>query len=137
MASPFHLSVLTPEKQIFDADVTYLEAPGMDGYLGVLAHHAPLITALVPGKLVLRDLHNMDKAYAISGGFLEVSNNDAVILADAMESLDEIDLGRAQSAERRARERLGKVSDASIDAARADAALKRAVNRIKLAQSRR
>lgn len=132
MATPFHLSVLTPERSVLEEDVTYIQAPGMLGYLGVLAHHAPLISALVPGKLTVREPSGTEVEYALAGGFLEVSDNQAVILADAMERREEIDLDRARSAEKRARERLAQRS-AQVDEARAEAALKRSINRLKVA----
>jgi F-type H+-transporting ATPase subunit epsilon len=133
MATPFHLSVLTPERSVLEEDVTYIQAPGMLGYLGVLAHHAPLISALVPGKLTVRDTSGREVEYALAGGFLEVSDNQAVILADALERREEIDLDRARSAERRARERIAARHRGDVDAARAQAALERSLNRLKVA----
>jgi F-type H+-transporting ATPase subunit epsilon len=134
MAASFRLSILTPEKTVIDDDVAYVQAPGKAGYLGILAHHAPLVTALEPGLLTARGLEGEENRYCISGGFLEVSRNQVVILADAMERCDAVDVERARAAEKRARERLQRAkSDASIDMARATAALRRALNRIKLA----
>ena len=133
MATPYHLSVLTPEKAVLDQDVTYIQAPGLLGYLGVLAHHAPLISALGAGKLTVRDTSETEVTYALSGGFLEVSDNKAVILADAMERADEIDVKRADAAKERAQQRLAERYP-EIDVPRAEVALKRALNRIKIAR---
>ena len=108
-------------------------APGSEGYLGVLTDHAPLITGLIPGKLTITEADNRQIDYALSGGFLEVSNNIATILADAIEAPQKIDVERAKKAEQRARERLVRRSDPNIDAARAEAALARALNRQRLA----
>lgn len=131
MANEFKLTVLTPEKSVLDESVTYVQAPGLEGYFGVLANHAPLIAALQPGKFTVRNAAGAEKLYALSGGFLEVSDNAAVVLADALERDAEIDGGRAAEAEKRARERLEKAAhDGRIDRARAEAALKRAINRI-------
>ena len=131
--SLFHLSVLTPEKSVLEQDVSYIQAPGIAGYVGVLAHHAPLIAALAPGKLTVRDASGTEMFYALSGGFLEVSDNKAVILADALEPCPEIDVDRARESERRARDRIAKAAlDKNIDAARATASLHRAMNRIRL-----
>lgn len=136
MANPFHLSVLTPERSVLDQDVTYVHAPGLAGYFGMLAHHAPIISALMPGELVVRD-DNRETEYALSGGFLEASDNKVVILADALESIADVDVERARKAEERAEERLRRASsDASIDRARAHAALARALNRVRLAGRR-
>lgn len=136
MANPFHLSVLTPEKSVLDEDVTYVHVPGLAGYFGMLAHHAPIISALMPGELVVRD-EKGEATYALSGGFLEASENKATILADALERVGEVDVERARRAEQRANERLAHASgDASIDRARAEAALARAMNRLRLAGRR-
>lgn len=129
----FKLSVVTPEKVVLDQDVRAMIAPGSEGYLGVLTDHAPLITGLIPGKLTITEPDNSQMDYVLSGGFLEVSNNIATILADAIESLEKIDVERAKKAEQRARERLVHRSDPSIDVARAEAALARALNRQRLA----
>lgn len=127
----FKLSVVTPEKVVFEQDVRSIVAPGSEGYLGVLTNHAPLITALTPGILKVVDSEQMTSEYCVSGGFLEVSGNVATVLADAIESKEEIDLERARDAEKRARERLARRSDPDIDTVRAEAALARAVNRIR------
>lgn len=133
MAETFHLSLLTPEKSFLEAEVTSIIAPGSEGYLGVLANHAPLITALVPGKLTIKSDAG-ESIYAISGGFLEVSDNKATILADALEPPESIDVGRARRARERAEERLKDLSG-RVDTARAEAALARAINRIRIAGS--
>ncbi len=132
----FKLSVVTPEKVVFEKDVTSIVAPGMIGYLGVLTNHAPLITPLVPGRLEIKDTSNQKSVYFVSGGFLEVSSNVATILADAVERSSEIDVERAKAAEKRARERLAKRKNSEIDETRAEAALKRAIWRQKMARKR-
>jgi F-type H+-transporting ATPase subunit epsilon len=83
MAATFQLSILTPEKSVFEGPVEYLEVPGSEGYLGVLAHHAALVTALAAGKLTLRR-GGKDETLGVSGGFFEVSNNRATVLADGV-----------------------------------------------------
>ena len=134
MAEMFQLTVLTPERMVLDRQIESLVAPGADGYLGVLAHHAPLITTLAPGKLTIHDSAG-ESLYAISGGFLEVSDNRATILADAVESPREIDVERARRARERAEERLRDAAG-KWDAARAQASLARALNRIRIADNR-
>lgn len=130
----YKLSAVTPEKVVFEQDVTSIVAPGVEGYLGVLTNHAPLITPLTSGRLEIRDTSGRHTEYFISGGFLEVSKNIATILADAIELPGEIDLERAKAAEKRARERLEHRTDPQIDEARAETALKRALWRQKMAQ---
>jgi len=132
----FKLAAVTPEKVVFEQDVVSIIAPGAIGYLGVLTDHAPLITPLLPGRLQVKDADGKEAQYFVAGGFLEVSKNLATILADAIEKPQEIDIVRAQSAEKRARERLEHRVDPAIDAARAEAALKRAIWRQTIARER-
>jgi F-type H+-transporting ATPase subunit epsilon len=130
----FLLSIVTPEKIFYEEEVSSLIAPGIEGYLGVLTDHAPLITALVPGKLSLKkDLKDSEVVLAISGGFLEVLKNKVVILADALEFAKDIDLERAEKALERAKQRL-KSKEKEIDIPRALAAFKRAQNRISIGE---
>ena len=82
MASEFKLSVLTPERTVFEGPVEYVQVPGSQGYLGVLAHHAALVTALAAGDLTLRHLGGREERMSVSGGFFEVSGNRATVLAD-------------------------------------------------------
>lgn len=85
MAALFHLSILTPERSVFEGEVEYLQAPGSEGYLGVLAHHAALVTALGEGTLTVRDADGKETRWPLSGGFFEVSNNRATVLADSVD----------------------------------------------------
>ena len=83
MAALFKLSILTPEKTLFEGDVQYVEAPGTEGYFGVLAHHAALVTALASGTLTVRGASGTEERWQVEGGFFEVSNNAATVLADS------------------------------------------------------
>lgn len=127
----YRLVIVTPEKKFYEDEVNSLIAPGSLGYLGVLTDHAPLITELVPGKLTVKDAKGQEKIFAISGGFLEVLKNDVTILADSIESAEGIDFQRAEEALKRAKERL-KSKDEKADVPRAEFALTRALNRIKI-----
>jgi F-type H+-transporting ATPase subunit epsilon len=82
MANTFTLSVRTPEQAVFEGAVEYVSVPGTEGYLGVLAHHAPLVTALAQGTLTVRKDGGDVATFAVSGGFFEVSHNQATVLAD-------------------------------------------------------
>ncbi len=82
MATPFHVTVLTPERTVFEGEAIHLLAPGSEGYLGVLAHHAPLLAALKDGKLAVRLPAGNEQSYRVPGGFLEVADNRATVLAD-------------------------------------------------------
>jgi len=129
----FKLSAVTPEKVVFEQDVSSIIAPGTEGYLGVLTNHAPIITPLTAGRFEVKDTSGKHTEYFISGGFLEVSHNVATVLADAIEKPGEINIERAKAAEQRARERLAKRISPNIDETRAEAALKRALWRQKMA----
>lgn len=132
MESSYRLELLTPERTVLDTEVVSLVAPGSEGFLGVLANHAPLITGLAPGPLKLTYPAGRREIYSLTGGFLEVLNNRAVVLADAVECPDDIDIGRAKAARDRARRRL-REQPQGLDVDRAEAALKRALNRIRTA----
>lgn len=86
MASTFQLSVLTPEKTVFEDAVEYVEVPGTEGYLGVLSHHAALVTGLASGTLTVRRAGGAVTTWKVSGGFFEVSQNRATVLADSLEA---------------------------------------------------
>lgn len=131
----FKLSVLTQEKVHLQADAVHLEAPGGLGYLGVLANHAPLLTTLKPGKLVVSLRDGKDEVFAVSGGLLKVSDNEAVVLAEAVERPEDIDVDRAIQAKERAEERL-RARKVELDMERAATALQRALNRIRLHRER-
>jgi len=82
MAAEFDLSILTPERSVFEGKVEYVQVPGSEGYLGVLADHAALVTALAEGQLTVRKSGGDEVQWRVSGGFFEVSNNQATVLAD-------------------------------------------------------
>jgi len=129
------LDIVTAEQLIFSDDVDIVVAPGIDGELAVLPRHAPLMTMLQPGELRVRK--GGDETFmAITGGFLEVRPDRVTILADAAERAEDIDSARAEAAKRRAEDRLsGKLSGAEM--ARAEAALRRSLIRLKVAEKRR
>jgi len=98
MANTYKFELVTPERMLFSEDVVEMNAPGSEGYLGVLASHMPLLTALVPGevRIVLADGRN-ESSIVISGGFLEVGPAKTTLLADAAELTHEIDADAAQA----------------------------------------
>jgi len=125
----FKLEIVTPEKMIFSDEVNVVLAWGVEGQLGILPHHAPLMTMLQPGDLVIRK-GTEEEYLTISGGFLEVRPDKVVILADACERAAEIDVTRAEEAKKRAQEAL-KEAKTTVDAATAEAALRRSLARLK------
>jgi F-type H+-transporting ATPase subunit epsilon len=129
------LEIITAEHQVFADDVNVVVAPGIEGELGILPHHAPLMTMLKPGELLIRK--DGEETYmAVSGGFLEIRPDKVIILADACERAEEIDITRAEEAKRRAEERL-KTRPPGSDIARAQAALLRSLIRLRIAERRR
>ena len=127
--------IVTAERVVYSDDVDVVIAPGIEGQLGILPNHAPLLTTLQPGELVVRK-GSEEAAIFVSGGFLEVMQNRVTVLADTAERVDEIDIARAEEAKRRAEERL-RLRPTDIDSARADAALRRALVRLKVAERRK
>jgi F-type H+-transporting ATPase subunit epsilon len=85
MAKAYRLSVLTPERSVFEGEVEYLEAPGIEGYFGVLADHAAFVTALARGMVLLRPVGGGERRIAVTGGLFEVGANQATLLADTVE----------------------------------------------------
>lgn len=126
------LEVITAERQVLSDDVNTVVAPGVDGELGILPHHAPLITMLKPGELLIRK-DSQEIYLFVSGGFLEVRPDKIIILADNCERCEEIDIERAEAAKHRAEERV-KTRTPDVDTARAQAALLRSLVRLKVAE---
>jgi F-type H+-transporting ATPase subunit epsilon len=124
----FKLEIVTAERMVFSDDVTALIAWGVEGQLGILPHHAPLMTMLQPGDLVIKK-EKEEEVLAISGGFLEVRPDKVIVLADACERVDEIDIARAQETM--------KAGPLTAEAAVAEAALRRSLARLKVAERRR
>jgi F-type H+-transporting ATPase subunit epsilon len=129
------LEIVTAERQVFSEDVTTIIAEGIDGQMTILPKHAPLITMLAPGELVIRK-DGEEMYMSISGGFLEVRPEKVIVLADACERSDEIDIERAREAKKRAEERLKNISE-QIDQSRAEAALRRSMARLRVVEKHR
>jgi len=129
------LEIITAEQQVYDGEVELVVAPGIEGELGILAHHAPLMTALQPGEILIRK--DGEETYlAVTGGFLEVMGNKVTILADACERSDEINEERAQIAVDRARERMAN-QGTDMQLERAVASVRRAQVRLNVVRRRR
>lgn len=130
------LDLVTAERLAYSEDVDMVVAPGIDGQLGILPHHAPLLTALTYGELRAKRGDD-EESFAISGGFMEVQPDRVTVLADTAERAEEIDLERAEAARRRAEERLRAQEQNHVDFVRAESALRRSIIRIKVAETRR
>ena len=134
MAS-MRLDIVTAERVVYSEDVDVVVAPGVEGQLGILPHHAPLMTTLQAGELQVRK-GKEEFFLAISGGFLEVRPDRVIVLADAAERATEIDVARAEEAKRRAEEQLSR-RPPGVDMAQAEAALRRSLVRLKVAERRK
>jgi len=129
----FKLEVITPDRVVVsDGGVVSVVAPGSEGYFGVLANHAPMMAELRIGELAFRRADGTSAIMAVGGGFLQVFENSVSVLAECAELANEIDVQRAEQAKKRAEERLA-AGGPNVDAARAEAALERALNRLHVA----
>lgn len=105
MASSVHCDIVSAEKRVFSGEITQLIARGSDGELGILPHHAPLLTSLSPGPVHVYKADGGEEFFYVSGGFLEIQPNMFTILADTAErahDLDEAEAERARDAARQA-----------------------------------
>jgi len=131
--SKLKVEIVTNHGVVYRGEAEGLVAPGLDGYFGVLPRHAPLIAALGVGEVRVRHGDQWDR-YALSGGIMHVRDREAVIMAEAAEHADRIDVERARAALARAQERLRSGHNGpDTDVARAQLALARAMNRLMLA----
>ena len=133
--SPIRLDIVTAERLVYSEEVDTIIAPGIEGQLGILPHHTPLMTILQAGEMMVRK-GGEEFFLAISGGFLEVRPDRVIVLADTAERDEEIDLARAEEAKRRAEERLSEHVP-ETDVGRAEAALRRSLARLRVAEKRR
>ena len=136
-ALPTHvrLEVITPDRSVVTEQVDEVEIPGADGYFGVLPGHTPLLAVLQVGELWYR--RGGEKVYlSIAYGFAEVLPDSVTILAQLAERADEIDAARAEAARRRAEERLAKPVP-EMDFERARIALLKSLIRLQVASRAR
>ncbi|MCK6446355.1 MAG: F0F1 ATP synthase subunit epsilon [Planctomycetes bacterium] len=135
MAGELTLRVITPDRIVVDEPVESVQVPALDGSMGILPRHAPMVAALQVGVLRYK-AKGGEKVLFVSEGFAEVRGNVLRVVCEAGETAGEIDEARARDAEKRARERLAKKGNgggaAEFDAARAEAALHRAMMRLRV-----
>ena len=133
---PLVLDIVTPERLAYSGEVDAVVCPGIEGELGVLPHHAPLLTTLGFGELRIRK-GGQEELFAIAGGFLQVRPDRVVVMAETADLASEIDLQKAEEARREAERALAEGFDEPADLARARAALQQALLRIRVAERRR
>lgn len=132
----FMLEIITPEQILFKDEVQFVVVPELNGELGVLKNHAPMIAALDVGVLRFTDPQGSVKKIAVSGGFMEVIYNEARVLAETAERGSEIDVLRAKSSQERAEKRLSQ-KDENLNYTRAQMSLQRAMARLKAADAKK
>ncbi len=132
MAATFKLDIVTPEKTVLSGEAASLQVPSVEGSLGVLAGHAPLLAELGVGECVVRLADGTSRQLVVAGGFLDVGKAKVSILANTAEFDDEIDVSRAEAALVRARELLNGTD--TVDRSEIMASMRRAQARIRLAK---
>ena len=130
------LDIVTVERTVLSEDVDYISAPGVDGVLGILPRHTPLMTALKEGELHYKK-DGVEYDFAIGGGFVEVRPDRVIVLADSAERADDIDEQRAEAARQRAQQALQEKPRGDAEFARLEHALRRAEVRLKVARRKR
>lgn len=133
MAATFNLNIVTPEKTVLSGDVTSVQVPSVEGSLGILAGHAPLLAELGVGECVVRLADGTTRQLVVAGGFLDVAKTKVSVLANTAEFDDEIDVSRAEASLIRARELLS--STESVDRTEIMESMRRAQARIRIAKS--
>jgi F-type H+-transporting ATPase subunit epsilon len=134
---PLKVEIITQERQVFSDEVDMVMARGVDGEMGILPQHAPLVTALDFGEVRVRR-GNVEESFAVGGGVMQVAHNRVIILADSAEQAAEIDLARAEEARRRAEKMVAEGAPADPAALAAlEAAIRRANLRVKVGTKRK
>ncbi|WCK54342.1 F0F1 ATP synthase subunit epsilon [Aneurinibacillus sp. Ricciae_BoGa-3] len=129
------VEIVTPERVVYRGDARIVVAKGIEGDLGILPNHIPMVTPLkIAPVLVKKQNENDEDAIAVSGGIMEVRKDKITILAESAETAEEIDVRRAEAAKERAESRLSNKSGTDVDVKRAEAALQRAVTRLSAAR---
>ncbi|MBS4538320.1 F0F1 ATP synthase subunit epsilon [Clostridium sp. D2Q-11] len=132
MASTLTLEIVTPDRKFFEDEVEKVVVRGLEGDIGVLRNHIPLVTPLAIGRVKIKQ-NGEYRIAAVAEGYLDITETKTTIVTDAAEWPDEIDLNRAELAKQRAEEKLKK-KDKNIDYDRAEIALRKAINRINVAK---
>jgi F-type H+-transporting ATPase subunit epsilon len=132
---PLKLEIVTPERLVYEDEVDSVNVPGIEGELGILPHHAPLLSMLGFGELRIRK-GAAEETFAIVGGFVQVRPDKVVVMAETADMASEIDLEKAQEARREAERALETGYDEGADLSAARAALQQALMRIRVAERR-
>jgi F-type H+-transporting ATPase subunit epsilon len=124
------LEIVTPERKIYGQQVNMVIAKGIDGELGILPNHIPLVTPLKIAAVTAKIEGSKDHVVAVHGGFMEIRKDKVVILAESAELAEDIDADRAARARERAETRLRETKEQNVDFVRAQRSLERAMLRM-------
>ncbi len=130
-----HLEIVTPERLAYEDDVDMVLVPGIDGELGILPHHTPLVSLLGVGELEIRK-GGTSESFAIAGGFLQVRPDKVVVMAETADLASDIDLAKAEEARREAERAIESGFHEGADLSAARAQLQQALIRIRVAERR-
>jgi len=133
--STVNVEIVTPERVVYSGEGNILVAKGMEGELGILANHIPMVTPLQIAPVQIKKSTGEDLV-AVSGAFMEVRKDKITILAQAAELPEDIDVNRAQAAKERAERRLAEKGQEGLDVKRAQLSLQRALIRLQVAQKK-
>jgi F-type H+-transporting ATPase subunit epsilon len=134
MAANFDLKVLSPSRAVASVKASAVTLPGSVGYMTILPDHAGMVAELDQGEVTITTADNTVERFFVAGGYVEVESNRVTLLADVIERASEIDTARAQTARKRAAERLANIGP-DTDLERANRALRRADQRLHMSQS--
>ena len=130
MSNDFTVEIITPTNQMDLGSANYIRLPGLDGLFGVMSNHTSALVSLGIGEIKIEKSGNTEY-FATSGGVLDFNNNNAQLLLETVEQAGDIDLERAKHSQKRAKDRL---KDTTMDRVRAEMALIKAINRLKVAK---
>ena len=129
----FTLDIVTPTQNLDVIEVDYVRCPGMDGSFGIMTNHQDGIFSLDIGEIMIQS-KSETKFYSTSGGFAEINENEVCLLVETIELSSDIDISRAESALKRAKERKTKTTKDEVDEVRMESSLSRALNRLRVAK---
>ena len=129
----FTVDIVTPTQNLDVIEVDYVRCPGMDGSFGIMANHQDGIFSLDIGEIMIQS-KSETKFYSTSGGFAEINENEVCLLVETIELSSDIDISRAESALKRAKERKTKTTKDEVDEVRMESSLSRALNRLRVAK---
>jgi len=131
VSKTFQAQLLTPEGSLFEGEVEGVQVPGKSGNFLMLYNHAPIVSSLDVGRIIIKNPDSSETVYAVSGGFVEMNDNKLTMLAEKAEEASEIDVEEAKKLREEAKERL---KDVSLDREKAEKDLAIADNKLKIAQ---